>query len=227
MRNPAHAAKPPRPQRQQMTALDAAQTAALLKSLKADRLYIPVALAISTGMRRGEVLALKWAEVELECGQLMIARSLEQTKKGLGFKTPKTAKSRRRIALPKVAVRLLRAHKIAQARAKLRLGPAHQDHGLVCARPDGAPRPPSNFSTAFAAHIRRHKLPHVRFHDLRHTHATQLLKQGVHPKIVSERLGDSNIAITLDTYSHVLPGMQEEAIAALDASLTAVIEGEE
>lgn len=122
---------------------------------------------------------------------------------------------------------MLRAHKISQARAKLRLGSAHQDHGLVCARPDGAPWPPDNFSTAFAAHVRRHKIPHVRFHDLRHTHAKQLLKQGVHPKIVSERLAHSNIAITLDTYSHVLPGMQEEAIAVLDASLTAAIEGED
>lgn len=121
---------------------------------------------------------------------------------------------------------MLQAHKISQAAEKLRAGPAWQDNDLVFPRRDGAPWRPDTFSTVFAAHVRRYKLPPVRFHDLRHTHATQLLKQGVHPKIVSERLGHSNISITLDTYSHVLPGMQESAIEALDISLTAVIDGD-
>jgi integrase len=207
-----------------MMALDDTQTTALLKSLKASRLYLPVALAVSTGMRRGELLALRWAEVDLDKAQISVNRSLEQTKAGLTFKTPKTERSRRRIALPKVIVKLLRAHKASQAAEKLRLGPIYQDRGFVCARPDGTPWPPDTFSTLFAAHIRRHKLPPVRFHDLRHTHATQLLKQGVHPKIVSERLGHSNISITLDTYSHVLPGMQEQAVAAIDTVLAAAID---
>jgi integrase len=99
------------------------------------------------------------------------------------------------------------------------VGPAYNDHDLICAREGGAPWPPDAFSTAFAAYVRGSELIHFRFHDLRHTHATQLLRQGVHPKIVSERLGHSNISITLDTYSHVLPGMQKDAIAAFDASL--------
>ena len=115
---------------------------------------------------------------------------------------------------------------MSQAADKLKLGPAYQDNDLVFPTRDGTAWRPDSFSSQFSALVRYHKLPHVRFHDLRHTHATQLLKQGVHPKIVSERLGHSNIAITLDTYSHVLPGMQESAIEALDASLAAVIEGD-
>lgn len=225
VRNPADAVQPPRPQRQHMAALDENEISALLKSLDGNRLYLPVALAVATGLRRGELLALRWQDIDLESAQLTVARSLEQTKGNLNFKAPKTDRSRRRIALPQVIVRLLRAHKAKQAQWRLKLGPIYQDQNLVLARDDGAPWPPDNFSTAFADHIRRHpKLAKVRFHDLRHTHATQLLKQGVHPKIVSERLGHSNISITLDTYSHVLPGMQEQAIAALDASLSASID---
>ncbi len=190
------------------------------------RHYAPVVLAVSTGMRRGEILALRWADIDFGSNQLSVSRSLELTTKGLNFKTPKTAKSRRRIALPQVITRMLSALKVSQAAEKLRLGPAWQDNDLVFPRRDGTPWRPDSFSSQFSALVRYHKLPHVRFHDLRHTHATQLLKQGVHPKIVSERLGHSNIAITLDTYSHVLPGMQESAIEALDASLAAVIEGD-
>ena len=226
MRNPADAVRPPRPERRQMTALDETQTAALLNSLRSSRHYAPVVLAVSTGMRRGEILALRWSDIDFGSNQLSVSRSLELTKNGLNFKTPKTAKSRRRIALPQVTARMLSAHKVSQAADKLRLGPAYHDNDLVFARRDGTPWRPDSFSSQFSALVRYHKLPHVRFHDLRHTHATQLLKQGVHPKIVSERLGHSNIAITLDTYSHVLPGMQESAIEALDASLAAAIEGD-
>ena len=130
------------------------------------------------------------------------------------------------LRVPAVTMRMLEARKIWQTAEKPRIGPAYEDNDLVFPRLDGAPWRPDTFSTVFAAHVRRYKLPHVRFHDLRHTHATHLLKQGVHPKIVSERLGHSNIAITLDTYSHVLPGMQEQAIEALEMSLTAAIEGD-
>ena len=99
------------------------------------------------------------------------------------------------------------------------MGPVYQNKDLVFPRSDGSVMAPDSFSTNFAAFIRRSGLKHIRFHDLRHSHATQLLLQGVHPKIVSERLGHSNIGITLDTYSHVLPGMQEDAVLKIDASL--------
>ncbi len=136
-----------------------------------------------------------------------------------GAKTPKTERSRRVVALPSFSVDMLSTHKRTQTEARLKLGPAYQNNDLVFPREDGSPWPPDSFSTAFAAFVRRSDLPHVRFHDLRHSHATQLLKQGVHPKIVSERLGHSKIGITLDTYSHVLPGMQEEAARKIDSAL--------
>lgn len=113
---------------------------------------------------------------------------------------------------------------MVQAKERLALGRLYQDQGLVCPRQDGTPLPPDMLSTAFAAFVARSdELPHVRFHDLRHTHATQLLRAGVHPKVVSERLGHSAIGITLDTYSHVLPGMQEDAVARIDATLGAAV----
>lgn len=223
-RNIADAVEPPRPKRAEMQALDEADTAKLLQKLAGNRLYEPVVIALATGMRRGELLAVKWADVDLDGANLTIARSLEQTKDGVRFKTPKTDRSRRSIALPSFAVGILRAHKKQQAERKLKLGPIYKDNGMVFARDDGSIWPPDTFSTAFASFIRRSKLPHLRFHDLRHSHATQLLKQGVHPKVVSERLGHSKIGITLDTYSHVLPGMQEDAAQRIDASLRLAIQ---
>ena len=130
----------------------------------------------------------------------------------------------RSVALPGVAVQALRRHNIEQAQERLRLGPAHEDNDLVCPRLDGGPWAPDSLSTAFADLIRRSDLPRVRFHDLRHSHATQHLRHGIHPKIVSERLGHSKVGITLDTYSHVLPGMQEEAASMVNAALRVAIE---
>ena len=112
-------------------------------------------------------------------------------------------------------------HKGQQAKERLLLGPAYQDQGLVVARPDGSPWRPDVFSTEFGLLVRKTDLPRVPFHDLRHSHASQLFKAGIHPKIVSERLGHSGVGITLDTHSHLLPGMQEEAASKLDQALRA------
>jgi len=120
--------------------------------------------------------------------------------------------------LPQVAVEELRRLKREQATQKLRLGQIYQDNDLVFAEPDGRPWAPNKLSSAFAALVRRAGIAGLRFHDLRHTHATHLLTQGVHPKVVSERLGHATIAITLDTYSHVLPGLQKEAVQKFDQS---------
>jgi integrase len=128
------------------------------------------------------------------------------------------------VALPTIALDALRQHKARQAEAKLALGGAYRDHDLVSASDDGRPWPPDSFSAAFVALIRRVDVPTVRFHDLRHTHATQLLREGVHPKVVSERLGHATVGITLDVYSHVLPGMQAEAASRTDAALRAALD---
>lgn len=215
-RNVADAVTPPRPERHEMAALDEPQTVELIECTKSTNLYIPVFLAVTTGLRRGEVLGLRWSDVDLEAGVLSVRQALESTKNGLAFKQPKTVKSRRRVSLLPLTVQVLREHAIEQKKARLAAGPAYTDHGLVCARSDGSPVNPRQLSKDFLSLIRRNKLLRVRFHDLRHSHASQLLRQGIHPKIVSERLGHSSVAITLDTYSHVLPGMQEDAALSLD-----------
>jgi len=222
-RNPADAVDPPRADKPEMKALDAEDTAKLLTAASRSTLKGPILVAVTTGVRRGELLALRWSDVELDRAELVIRRALQETNDGLSFKEPKTARGRRLIALPGLTVQFMRQHKADQAKQRLRLGPLYQDHGLIFPRPDGTPWPPDAFSTAFAALIRRSDLPHIRFHDLRHSHASQLLKQGVHPKVVSERLGHSTIAITLDTYSHVLPGLQAIAASEIDQLLNIAI----
>ena len=222
-RNPAAAVEPPKPQRTEMRALNDIETAQLLRSLEGSRLFAPVFIAVTTGLRRGEILALRWCDLDLERGEAEVLQSLEQTSDGLRFKRPKTGRGARSVALPQIAIEFFATLRTKQARERLSLGSLYDDHDLVCPGPEGKPWPPDNLSTAFAAFVRRSELQHLRFHDLRHTHATQLLREGVHPKVVSERLGHSTVAITLDTYSHVLPGMQKDAVARLDMALRSAL----
>ncbi len=223
LRNPGDSVDPPRPREREMRALDEKQTAALLKAAQGTSLHLPILLAVGTGMRRGEILAVRWSDLDLAKGTLAVCQSLEQTKAGLKFKAPKTRRGRRVIALPHLLTTALRQHKAKQAALRLRMGAAYIDQDLICASPDGSPRSPGGFGSGFVKFISGLDIPRVRFHDLRHSHATQLLRQGVHPKIVSERLGHSTIGITLDTYSHVLPGMQEDAAKKIDTALRAAM----
>ena len=217
--NPADRVPAPRRVRREMAVLDQAQTAELLELIQGTRLHIPVVLAVAAGLRRGEVLGLRWVDVDLKAGTLSVRQTLEATKEGIAFKAPKTPKGRRLVPLPAFAVDALREHKKLLAEHRLRLGPAYQNLDLVCAGTDGRPWDPDTFTPAFADFIRRSSLPRIRFHDLRHGHATLLLKHNIHPKIVSERLGHSTVGLTLDTYSHVLPGMQEQAAMMLEKAL--------
>ncbi len=218
-RNPADAVEPPRPHRREMKCLDESSTARLLEATEGTNLHLPTLLAVTTGMRRGEILGVRWQDLDFDAGTLSVRQSLEQTNRGIAFKQPKTQKGRRVVALPQITVEALRRHRVEQAKQKLLLGPGYQDRDLVCARADGLPWPPDSLTSSFSALVRKVGLLRVRFHDLRHTHATQLLRQGIHPKVVSERLGHSTVGITLDVYSHVLPSMQEEAARRIDASL--------
>lgn len=222
-RNPADAVEPPQPVHQEMQVLDETETATLLGEIENSRLYVPVLLAITTGLRRGEILGLRWSDVDLIKGSVMVVSSLEQTVEGLNLKSPKTHRSRRAVALPPLAVDALRTHRAEQAAERLAIGSNYNDNGLVCPAPGGSPWRPDVFSASFTKAIRRMDIRQVRFHDLRHSHATHLLRAGVHPKVVSERLGHSSVGITLDTYSHVLPGMQQDAVKLIDAALVAAI----
>lgn len=180
-----------------------------------------VILAVHTGLRLGELLGLRWEDVNLERGSIAVRRALQHLPgEGATFLEPKTARSRRSIPLGTTALAALRRVRRRQLQQKLALGPAYQDQGLVFASPTGTPIIPRSLERAFARIVARAGVGPLRFHDLRHTHATLLLARGVHPKIVSERLGHASIAITMDTYSHVLPGLQEEAIRDLDAWLS-------
>ena len=220
-RNPTDKVEPPKAPRLEMCALNEKQSLALLALVEGNRiLELPVTLAITTGLRRGEILGLKWSDINFDTAVMSICRTLEESKARLEFKQPKTERSRRTVALPTIAVQALRKHRAEQARLRLRLGARYNADDLVCCRIDGRPIHPQTVTQEFIDVIcdSESKLPRVRFHDLRHTHATILLSRGVHPKIVSERLGHSTVGITLDTYSHVLPGMQEKAAAEIDAA---------
>jgi integrase len=224
-RNPTDAFKKrlPKVERKGMTTLTAEQSAYLLRAIKQTSVYWPTLIALSTGMRRGEILALRWKNVDLDRGAVRVVESLEQTKTGLRFKAPKTEKTRA-ITLPSFAVEELRRLKRQQAEEMLRLGVRQTGRSLACAHADGDPMQPRSLTHEFAKHVSRVKeLPRVRFHDLRHSHATQLLLSGVHPKIAQERLGHSTITTTLDLYSHVTDTMQSEAAERLDATFRSAI----
>ena len=228
-RNPADAFKKrlPKVERHQMTTLSTDQAAQLLGRIRHTRVYLPVLLALATGARRGEVLALRWRNVDLPRSTIRIVESLEQTKAGLRFKAPKTEKVRA-VTLPRFAVEELLNLKSGQAEELLALGIRQTGETLLCARADGAPLQPRSLTHEFTRLVRKQKdLPKVRFHDLRHSHATQLLEAGVHPKVAQERLGHSTITTTLDLYSHVTHTMQEDAATRLDAVLGGAIRGRE
>jgi integrase len=201
------------------------QSAHLLESIRHTHIYWPVLLALTTGMRRGEILALRWKNVELDRGSLRVMESLEQTKAGIRFKAPKTDRTRA-ITLPACVIDELRRLKREQAEILLRLGIRQSGETLVCSREDGEPKQPGSVTGEFTRMTRKVKdLPRVRFHDLRHSHATQLLADGVHPKIAQERLGHSTITTTMDLYSHVTDTMQANAAARLDAAFRPAITG--
>jgi integrase len=224
-RNPADvlARHLPKVERREMMTLSAEQAARLLEAIKRNRVYWPVLIALSTGMRRGEILALRWKNIDLDRGVVRVVESLEQTKAALRFKTPKTEKPRA-VTLPSFVVEELRRLKRQQAEELLALGVRQSGETLACGRHDGEPMPPRSLTHEFAKVAGRVKgVPRVRFHDLRHSHATQLLTAGVHPKVAQERLGHSTITTTLDLYSHVTETMQVDAAAKLDTAFRSAI----
>jgi integrase len=221
--NPVEDVSRPAVNRHEIEVLEPAESAALLAAARTTRMFPIVFLALATGLRRGEVLGLRWSDVDLERRTLTVAQSLEQTKEGLRFKTPKTKRSRRTIALSPSLVEELQAHRARQAAERLALGMGRDPAGLVFTRIDGGPIQPDSVTKMFARIVARAKIRPISFHGLRHTHATDLLRAGVHPKITSERLGHSSIAITMDTYSHAIPGLQEDAAQRIDAALRAAL----
>lgn len=176
--------------------------------------------ALTTGMRQGELMGLRWKDVDLALGVASIQQTLYRLGKNVVAKEPKSVGSRRAVALPPTLVETFRAVQAAQTAARREFGQAYEDYGLVFCQPNGKPLHAHNVTQRDLPRVaKRAGVPRIRFHDLRHCHATLLLQQGVHPKVVQERIGHSTISMTLDTYSHVVPGMQERAAVDLEKRL--------
>jgi integrase len=215
VRNPAHHAAAPRPRRTELRTWTAGQLRCFLESVRSDRLSAAWQLAALTGMRRGEVAGLRWADLDLDGGWLSVRQTLVVVDNQPQVSEPKTARGRRRIALDAETIAALRAHHTAQAAERLAAGPAWQGSDLVFTRPDGGPLHPEYVRRQFDRLLQRAGLPRIHLHDLRHTHATLALQAGVHPKVVSERLGHATVAMTLDIYSHTIPALQQDAAATI------------
>jgi integrase len=214
-RNPADRATPPKPKRVEMKTWSPTQLRAFLDSLRTDRLYAAFHLLATTGMRRGELLGLRWVDVDLEAGWLTVRQTLISIGYEVQLSEPKTERSRRRIGLDPATVVALRMQRTRQLEERLAWGEAWTDTGLVFTREDGSPIHPQSLSQAFENRARAVGLPPIRLHDVRHSYATAALAAGVPTRVLSERLGHSSTALTTDTYQHVVAEMDEEAAARI------------
>jgi integrase len=214
-RSPAAGATPPRARHPESMVVDPVLGARILAAVTGTPMELPAAVALATGMRRGEILALRWADLDPGYTTVQVRRSLQASGEGLHFVEPKTRRSRRSVALPSFLGPYLVRQRQDQERRRAACS-VWMDADLVIDSGEGRPRHPDTLSSGWYRFLKSSGLPHVRFHDLRHAHATLLLLHRVHPKVVSERLGHASVGITLDTYSHVLPSMQSEAAAAID-----------
>jgi integrase len=219
-RNVVGAVTAPRKSTKEMVTLTPSQLGLLLGASKATRYGNLIFAAAHTGLRRGELVGLKWTDVDLERGTLSVQRSAGRIPgRGLVITEPKTSKGRRQIDVGAELVGVLRAHRARQAEERLAAGPAWRDEGWLFPKPDGTCSDPDVVSHNYHSLVGKLGLPPTRLHDLRHAHATILMEAWTHPKVVQERLGHSSITITLDTYSHVTPTMQREAAGIVENAL--------
>ena len=213
-RNVAEAVNPPKNKTSQFHAWTHEEARKFLDSVKDERLYALYVLALTTGMRRGELLGLCWKDIAFDKRILQVRRALVRANHELILQEPKTAKGRRSIPISEMACAALKARLKEQELEKKLTD--YQEQGFVFTNESGGPLDPHALTKQFKRYSKKAGLPEIRFHDLRHTHASLLLEQGIHPKAVSERLGHSQISITLDTYTHVIPSLQEQATDQFD-----------
>jgi len=205
IRNPTDAVTPPRPAKKPPQTLSADEVNVFLKSVEDHHWYPIYILAITTGMRKSEILGLQWGDVDLERGVINVQRTLVDIQGKVMLGEPKSATAKRNISWSVKAIEALRQRKL--------------DEGFVFTTSTGRPISQRNLTRHFHASLEKAGLKRMRFHDLRHTAATLLLQANVHPKIVQEMLGHSTIVLTLDTYSHVIPGLQDGAASEMDRIL--------
>jgi integrase len=217
-RNVAEAVDPPRVRREEITPLSAEQSRAFLAAARGDRFEALYVVALTCGLRQGEILGLKWSDANLGTNTLRVNRQIQRHRDGDGliFSEPKNA-SRRTVPLTATAVEALKRHGKRQAEEKMRVGSLYEDGGLLFASEIGTPLDAQNIvNRSFKPLLKRAGLPSIRFHDLRHTCATLLLAKGVHPKLVQALLGHASIGITMDLYSHWAPAMGDQTAAAME-----------
>jgi integrase len=217
VRNMAKVVEPPRVAKVTMNTLSPEEVTRFLDAARETDYYVYFATLLYTGLRRGELLALRWRNLDLESATLTVVETAYKLGNGnYVIKEPKTPQSRRTVTLPPSLVELFKIYRADQELLRIQLGVSLDADDFVFIRTDGSPINPNAVTLAFRRITKRAMLKSLRIHDLRHTHATLMLKAGVHPKVVSERLGHANIGITLDIYSHILPGMQEAAAEKFD-----------
>ncbi len=220
-RNAAALVDTPRVTQKEIEPFTPEQARTFLDAIRGDRLEALYSVALAVGLRRGEVLGLKWSDVDLDKRTLTVRASLQRIDGALVLVEPKSRQSRRTVALPQTVIDAVRLHRARQLQERLLAGSRWQDHGLVFSTTIGTPMDPRNLTRHFRKAIRSAGLPLRRFHDLRHSCASLLLAQGVHPRVVMEILGHSQISITMNTYSHVIEKLQHDAAAQIDALLGA------
>jgi integrase len=219
-RNVTELVDAPRMVRHDMDTFSPEEARRLLATARGDRFEALYVLALSTGMRQGELLALRWRDADLAAGTLRVTSTLQNIRGTLVIADPKTASSRRQIALSPTAVEVLRRHRVLQADERTRLGAGWHELDLVFPNTIGKPMDGIHLlQRNYLPLLEQAGLKRIRFHDLRHTAATLLLLSGIHPKVVSEMLGHADVTITLKLYSHVLPHMQHAAAAAMEQLL--------
>ena len=219
-RNPCDSVRPPRKVQKELSIPDIPTVLDLLELTKQTPHHTGFHFLAYTGARRGEACGLMWRDVDLERGMVSITQAATKTRtQGVIMAPPKTNKGRRAITLDTDTVELLRSHRGQQMVSLMELGELYENHGYVFAGPLGAPVDPDALTYAWKQVVRKAGVGTVRLHDLRHFHATVLMKEGTHPKVVQERLGHSVISVTMDTYSHVVPGLQEKAATAFSQAM--------
>jgi integrase len=226
VRNVCDLVAPPRKERFEIQPLTIEQMQHLLATLYGHKWEALYTLAMATGMRRGEILGLKWQDINFEAGRLQVRRVLSRVPTHMPAREhvyveaePKTQKSRRSVMIAPFALEALKMHRVSQLEDKVKAGEFWQEHDYVFCTLQGRHLHPNHVVEEFKKLLTRAGLPNIRFHDLRHSAATLLLSLGVHPKVVQELLGHTQISITMDVYSHVLPGMQQDAMRQMDAAL--------
>lgn len=222
-RNPVTSIKKPKQDKREMQFLTSEEAFRFLNVAKKNRYAALYYLAIATGMRQGEILGLKWGDLDFQSGRLQIQRQLQRVRgQALLFTQPKSASSRRIVLLGSKTLDRLRDHLKNQKMERLFAGEKWEENELIFPSSKGTPLDTSSLFRNFKVLLKEANLPNIRFHDLRHTAATLMFQQGVHPKIVQERLGHSSIGITMDVYSHAIPSLQMEAANCMDDLLNPI-----